>query len=279
MCFQQVGLLVLEGSAYEKETGLEQMQLDVLDAETEGMIGYLLEQEMQPLLPPDRGMATILSQILVDPTDPAFQNPTKFIGPVLSKEEAEKLTVPYKPDGEYYRRVVPSPLPMKMLDNQLKAVKLLTKEGCIVICAGGGGIPCMEDPTTGELKGIEAVIDKDRAACMMGLDLKADGLLILTDVQGVALDFQTGSPRWIKAVSPGMLKSLMDQFPAGSMGPKVESAIDFVEKSIGEGWAAIGSLKEAEKIMAGEAGTIIQDRDGEDFIEFYDSCSDLPHAA
>lgn len=263
---------MLEGVAYEKETGLEQMQLDVLDAETEGMIGYLLEQEIEPLLPPDRGMATILSQIQVDPNDPAFQNPTKFIGPVLSKEEAEKLTVPYKADGEYYRRVVPSPLPMKMLDNQLKAVKLLTKEGCIVICAGGGGIPCMRDPETGRLKGIEAVIDKDRAACMMGLDLNADGLLILTDVPAVALDFQSDNPRWIKAISPGKLKTLADQFPAGSMGPKVESVIDFVEKSNGKGWAAIGSLKAAGKIMAGEAGTIIQDRgDGQDFIEFHES--------
>ena len=274
-------MLVLEGAAYEKESGLEQMQLDVLDAETEGMIGYLLEQEIQPLLPLNRGMATILSQILVDPNDSAFQNPTKFIGPVLSKEEAEKLTVPYKSDGEYYRRVVPSPLPMKMLDNQLKAVQLLTKEGCIVICAGGGGIPCIKDPQTGRLQGIEAVIDKDRAACMMGLDLKADGLLILTDVQGVALDFQSDNPRWIKAVSPGMLTKLADQFPAGSMGPKVESVIEFVEKSNGNGWAAIGSLKEADKIMEGKAGTIIQNRDnGKDFIEFYGSSleSELPRA-
>lgn len=198
---------------------------------------------------------------------------------------------------------------MKMLDNQSKAVKLLTKEGCIVICAGGGGIPCiMEDPTTGRVTGIEAVIDKDRAACMVGLDLKADGFLILTDVQGVALDFQSDSPKWIKAVSPGMLKTLADQFPAGSMvsgynprsiffrrafsriwsfvclsikGPKVESAIEFVEKNNGKGWAAIGSLKEADKIMVGEAGTIVQDRDGVDFIEFHEHSSEpeVPRAA
>jgi carbamate kinase len=266
----QVGLLVLEGAAYEKESGLQQMTLDVLDAETEGMIGYLLEQEIQPYLTPDRGMATILSQILVDPKDPAFQNPTKFIGPVLTKGEAEKLSVPYKQDGEHYRRVVPSPLPVKMLDNQLKAVKVLSEQGCIVICAGGGGIPCVQDEETGLLRGIEAVIDKDRAACMVGLDLKADGLLILTDVSAVALDFQSDHPKWIKAVSPGMLKSLADHFPAGSMGPKVESVIAFVESSGGRGWAAIGSLKEADKVMAGDAGTLIQNRDGADFIEFYD---------
>jgi len=268
----QVGLLVLEGAAYEKESGLEQMQLDVLDAETEGMIGYLLEQEMQAHISPERGMVTVLSQILVDPTDAAFQNPTKFIGPVLTKEEAEKLTVPYKQDGEHYRRVVPSPLPVKMLDNQLKAIKLLTKEGCIVVCAGGGGIPCVEDPQTGHWKGIEAVIDKDRAACMLGLDLNADGLLILTDVSAVALDFQSDHPRWIKSVSPNMLRSLSTHFPDGSMGPKIESVIDFVEKSGGRGWAAIGSLKEADKIMTGEAGTIIRARsDGQDFIDFYDT--------
>jgi carbamate kinase len=270
----QVGLLVLEGAAYEKEAGLQQMQLDVLDAETEGMIGYLLEQEIQPLLAPDRGLATVLSQILVDINDPAFDNPTKFIGPMLTQQEAERLTVPYKKDGDLYRRVVPSPLPVKMLDNQLKAVKVLTEHGCVVICAGGGGIPCVQDAATGRIRGIEAVIDKDRAACMMGLDLQAHGLLILTDVSAVALDFASPHPQWIRAVSPGMLRKLLTSkkhFPAGSMGPKVESVIDFVEKSNGRGWAAIGSLREADKIMAGEAGTLIQDRGGVDFIEFYDS--------
>jgi carbamate kinase len=271
-------LLVLEGAAYEKESGLEQMQLDVLDAETEGMIGYLLEQEIQPHLAPDRGLATVLSQILVDPKDPAFANPTKFIGPVLTRQEAERLTVPYKKDGDFYRRVVPSPLPVKMLDNQLKAVKILTEQGCVVICAGGGGIPCVQDAKTGRFRGIEAVIDKDRAACMMGLDLNAHGLLILTDVSAVALDFSSNHPQWIRAVSPGMLRKLADHFPDGSMGPKVESVIDFVEKSNGRGWAAIGSLSEADKIMAGEAGTLIQDRGGEDYIEFYDDLVELKAA-
>lgn len=266
----QVGLLALQSASYAKETGLEQIQLDVLDAESEGQIGYLLEQEIQPFLAPNQGMVTVLSQILVDPNDTAFQNPTKFIGPVLTKEEADKLTCPVKADGEYFRRVVPSPLPVKMLDNQFLAVQKLTKEGCLVICAGGGGIPCIEDVQSGRFQGIEAVIDKDRAACMMGLDLKADGLLILTDVDAVAVDFGTDHPRWIKAVSPGVLKSLASHFPDGSMGPKVESVIDFVEKSDGHGWAAIGSLKNADKIMMGEAGTLIQDRDGKDFIEFYE---------
>lgn len=270
----QVGLLVLESAAYEKETGLEQMRLDVLDAETEGMIGYLLEQEMQPFLPPDRGLATILSQIEVDKNDPAFQNPTKFIGPVLTKEEADKMTLPVKPDGEHFRRVVPSPIPVKMLDNQLKAVKSLTRDGTIVICAGGGGIPCIYDDETNRYVGVEAVIDKDKASCMMGLSLDADGLLILTDVPAVALDFNADHPQWIKAISPGMLKTFRDHFPDGSMGPKVDSVIDFVENSYGKGWAAIGWLNEAEQIMSGEAGTLIQERDGEDFIEFYEDVND-----
>lgn len=274
----QVGLLVLEGAAYEKEAGLPQMQLDVLDAETEGMIGYLLEQEIQPYVPPGRGIATVLSQILVDPKDPAFQNPTKFIGPVLTKEEAANLTVPYKQDGSYYRRVVPSPLPVKMLDNQFRAVKLLTENGCLVICAGGGGIPCVQDEKTGHIRGIEAVIDKDRAACRMALDLKADGLMILTDVPGVALDFDSDNPRWIKAVSPGILRTLGEHFPDGSMGPKIQSVIDFVEKSSG-GWAAIGSLNEADKIMAGKAGTLIQYRGEGDFIEMYDVKAPASNAA
>lgn len=303
----QVGLLVLESAAYEKATGLEQMQLDVLDAETEGkslivfsgsvfsgsgfamlsepgnscsvgMIGYMLEQEMQPYLEKDRGMVTVLSQIIVDPKDPAFENPTKFIGPVYTKEEAEQLGLPIKPDGEHYRRVVPSPLPVRLLDNQLAAVKTLTEKDCVVICAGGGGIPVVKDLSTGHLQGVEAVIDKDRAACMVGLSLNADGLLILTDVAAVAEDFQSDHPKWIKTASPGMLRSLSEHFPAGSMGPKVESVIEFVEK--GGRWAAIGSLAQADHILAGESGTLIKpSSDGQDFIQYYDSDQTIDRAA
>jgi carbamate kinase len=197
----QVGLLVLESASYEKESGLKPMHLDVLDAETEGMIGYLIEQEMQTYVGPERGIATLLSQIVVDKNDPAFQNPTKFIGPIYTEEEAAKLGLPVKRDGGHWRRVVPSPLPVRMAENQMKAVRLLTDNRCIVICAGGGGIPVVQDELTGKLKGIEAVIDKDRAACMMGVSLKANGLLILTDVPGVAKAYNTGQERWIK-VSP-----------------------------------------------------------------------------
>jgi carbamate kinase len=263
----QVGLLVLESALYQKETGLEPIELDVLDAETEGMIGYLIEQELQTYIGTARGMATIVSQILVDPQDPAFENPTKFIGPIYTEEQAAKLGLPVKRDGDHWRRVVPSPLPVRMAENQMLAVRLLADNDCIVICAGGGGIPVVQDEQTGKLKGVEAVIDKDRAACMVGISLEADGLLILTDVQGVARAYATGQEKWIKTVSPDTLAACAEEFPAGSMGPKVESAIEFVKKT--GGWAAIGSLNEADKVVAGTAGTRIEDRNGEDYIEFH----------
>lgn len=168
----QVGLLALQGAAYQRQSpDAPPMELDVLDAETEGMIGYLLEQEINRALGDDaeeRGVVTVLSQIVVDPHDTAFDDPTKFIGPVYTKEEALKLGKPVKPDGEYYRRVVPSPMPVRLIEPQLTAVKLLTESNVIVICAGGGGIPVMYE--NGRLTGVEAVIDKDRAACMMGID-------------------------------------------------------------------------------------------------------------
>jgi carbamate kinase len=317
----QVGLLMLESATYEKSTGLPQLSLDVLDAETEGMIGYLIEQELQRQLHSNitnnnndnsnvngyptsttttRGMVTVLSQIVCDPSDPAFDNPTNFVGPVYTKEEGEKLGLPVKPDGNqgHYRRVVPSPHPVKMIESQLIAIQTLIDNDCIVICAGGGGIPVVEDPNqTGRYTGIEAVIDKDRAAAMVGQQLGAQGLLILTDVSAVSINFGLSNERRIKRVSPFALKKLMDQghFPAGSMGPKVESAIHFVvqhtktthtennnhkndnnnnnDKSSRPRWAAIGALKEADQIMAGTAGTIIiwsGENQTEDMIEFYD---------
>jgi len=258
---------MLESDAYEKQTGLDQMSLDVLDAETEGMLGYLIEQELQPHIAEGRGMVTVLSQIVCDPKDPSMFNPTKFVGPVYTKEEAEKLNVPVRPDGDHYRRVVPSPLPIKLIDNQMTAVRQLTDSDCVVICAGGGGIPVIKDPVTGKYKGIEAVIDKDRAATMMGSALNAEGLLILTDVPAVALDFGKPDMKFIKSAAPKTLKALMDHFPAGSMGPKVESAIEFVSRT--GGWAAIGSLHDATRVVAGEAGTTVRGSPSEDFIEFY----------
>jgi carbamate kinase len=265
----QSGLLLLESANYEKQTGLTQMGLDVIDAETEGMIGYILEQELSRFIPKERGMATILSQVLVDPNDPAFANPTKFVGPIYTKEEANKLGLPVKADGDHYRRVVPSPRPLKLLDHEMRALQILTDAGCCVIAAGGGGIPVVIEKENTEVRGVEAVIDKDRAATMLGKALNADGLLILTDVVGVATDYKTDSQKWIRAASPGTLHALIDEFPDGSMGPKCESAIEFASQP-GK-WAAIGSLQEADKVLAGMAGTrIFNQQDGQDFIEFYD---------
>jgi carbamate kinase len=252
----QVGLLLLESAAYEQQTGLKQMSLDVLDAETEGMIGYLIEQELQSYLPNDRGLVTILSQIVCDPNDKAFKNPTKFIGPIYTKVEAEKLHLPVKPDGDHYRRVVPSPMPVKLIEHQMQAIRQLSESNCVVICGGGGGIPIVEDPITGKYRGIEAVIDKDRAATMIGISLNAQGLLILTDVPAVAINFGKPDQKFIKMASTDAILGLMDHFPDGSMGPKIESAVEFVSRT--GGWAKIGSLPDADKILAGEAGTTIK---------------------
>lgn len=257
---------MLESDAYERQTGLQQISLDVLDAETEGMIGYMIEQELQPYLSQDRGMVTVLSQIVVSPDDPSMSNPTKFVGPVYTKEEAEKLFVPLKADGKYFRRVVPSPQPIQLVRHQFRVVQQLTEANCIVICGGGGGIPVVE--REGKYEGVEAVIDKDRAASMIGKELGAQGLLILTDVPAVAIDYGTDQQKFIKTISPNQLETLTDHFPAGSMGPKVEAAIDFVRQT--GGWAAIGSLKDANKIIAGETGTTIRNMMPNDRVDIYD---------
>lgn len=272
----QVGLLVLENDAYEKSHGLPATQLDVLDAETEGMIGYLLEQEIHAHLdsPKERGLVTILTQMVVDPKDPAFSNPTKFIGPVYhTLEEAQSTlkNLPFRQDGEFYRRVVPSPLPVRMLDRQFQALQCLVDANCLVICAGGGGIPVLGPDADGRYVGVEAVIDKDRAAAWVARALGAKGLLILTDVPAVALNYGTENARDIRTVDPGKLKTFQSHFPDGSMGPKVEAAIEFVTHT--NGWAAIGSLNNVNDILTRKAGTWIQPhKDGDqNFIEFYDT--------
>jgi len=272
----QVGMLVLEDTAYHDNRASK--TLDVLDAETEGMIGYLLEQEVDNMV--NKSTVTLLSQIVVDEKDPAFQKPTKFIGPLYTEEQAQSLLQLepqsdgvywkskdgnfYKRDGDSLRRVVPSPLPQRMIE--LDAVRLLTDNGFIVICAGGGGIPvlCSEN---NKLRGVEAVIDKDRAATMLGIGLGAQGLMILTDVSGVATDYKTPHEKWIKSISPDRLQELSSHFPDGSMGPKVSSGIEFAKAG---GWCTIGSLKEADGMMKREAGTLITCEHGDDHIEYYD---------
>ena len=247
----QVGLLALQGEAYTKVAAYP---LDVLGAQTEGMIGYMIEQELGNILPFEQPFATILSMVEVDPDDPAFKNPAKPIGPVYTEEEARQLAKEkgwtMAPDGDKFRRVVPSPLPKRIF--QIRPVKWLLEHGCIVICAGGGGIPTMYGPD-GKLHGIEAVVDKDRASSLLARELEADLFIMATDADAVYLDWGKPAQRAIRRVPPHLLDPSL--FASGSMGPKVEAAVEFVQRT-GK-TAAIGALADVERIARGEAGTLV----------------------
>ncbi|HYN21738.1 MAG TPA: carbamate kinase [Thermoanaerobaculia bacterium] len=247
----QVGLLALQGAAY---LPVEAYPLDVLGAQTEGMIGYMIEQELGNILPFEQPFATILSMVEVDPDDPAFQNPTKPIGPLYTEEEARRLQEEkgwtMAPDGDRFRRVVPSPIPKRIF--QIRPVKWLLEKGCIVICAGGGGIPTMYGPNR-KLYGAEAVVDKDRAGALLARELEADLFIMATDADAIYLDWGKPSQRRIRRVHPEELAKY--GFATGSMGPKVEAAIEFVTRT-GK-TAAVGALADLERIARGEAGTLV----------------------
>lgn len=248
----QVGLLDLQSAAYQPESAFP---LDILDAETEGMIGYLIEQELLNRLPDKRRCATLLTQITVDPEDSAFKHPSKPIGPIYAESEARILAQErgwiVAPDGPHYRRVVPSPKPQRILE--LSVIDLLLQHGIVVICAGGGGIPtvCRND---GSLIGVEAVIDKDLASALLARELNADALVMLTDVDAVYRDWGTPKAHPIRHMSTEQAARL--SLAPGSMGPKVEAAIEFVEHA--GGTAGIGALSDAYSILRGEAGTLIK---------------------
>jgi carbamate kinase len=252
----QVGLLALQGSAF---TEVDPYPLDLLGAQTEGMIGYLIQQELGNELPFERRLASLLTLIEVDPRDPAFQDPTKPIGPIYEKAEANRLAEEkgwvFKPDGDSFRRVVPSPLPQRIFG--IEPVEWLLEHGAVVICAGGGGIPVMytDAPATAgrQLVGVEAVIDKDLASALLAKDLRADALLIVTDVDAVYADWGTPDQRAIRRATPEALAEA--EFAAGSMGPKVRAACSFVEQT--GGLAAIGSISDTAALLRGEAGTIV----------------------
>lgn len=247
----QVGLLALQGAAHNPNNPFP---LDVLGAETEGMIGYMIEQELGNLLPFEVPFATILTQVEVDAKDPAFQNPTKPIGPVYSKAEAEKLAAEkgwaIKPDGDKFRRVVASPRPKRIFE--IRPIKWLLEKGSIVICAGGGGIPTVYDDNR-KLKGIEAVIDKDLCSALLAQELKADLLVIATDVEATYVDWGKPTQKAIAQAHPDALEAL--GFAAGSMGPKVQAACEFA-RATGK-TAAIGSLAGIEAIVQGKGGTLV----------------------
>lgn len=244
----QVGLLALMSDAY-KETA--PYPLDVLDSETEGQIGYVLELALSNAIP-DQETVAVLTRVVVDPADRAFSAPSKFIGPVYSETEARSLAEPHgwtvKPDGANWRRVVPSPEPQRIV--QLDAIECLMDAGFLVVCTGGGGIPVVEDEH-GHQRGVQAVIDKDLASALLASDLGVDMLVLATDVAAVYDDYGTPQQRPIAHATPATLRS--HQFAVGSMGPKVEAACRFVERTGGRG--VIGSLETIDELVSGRSGT------------------------
>jgi carbamate kinase len=248
----QVGLLSLQAAAYEE---VEAYPLDVLGAQTEGMIGYLIAQELGNLLPFEKPFASILTMVEVDPADPAFGDPTKFIGPVYTQDEAARLAAEkgwvVKPDGPHWRRVVASPEPVRIFE--IRPIRWLLERGVVVICTGGGGIPTMYQPGSRTLVGAEVVIDKDRASALLARELEADVFVMATDVAAVYRDFGTPQQRPIERATASELAD--GDFAAGSMGPKVEAAVDFVRRTGKR--AAIGTLADLQALVAGTGGTSV----------------------
>jgi len=246
----QVGLLALQAESYKQAYPIP---LDILDAESEGMLGYQIEQELMNQLP-EKDIASLLTQVLVDANDPAFNHPTKPIGPVYPESNQQQMkdknTWTYTRVKEGLRRVVPSPEPKQILE--LAAIKILMKNNVIVICAGGGGIPVIRDQN-GHLKGVEAVIDKDLSSALLARELKADLLLLLTDIDAVYKDWNSTNAEPIQQATVSALRSL--KFESGSMAPKVEAACRFVESTGRD--AYIGQLEDLQKILRGDRGTKI----------------------
>lgn len=249
----QVGLLALQNAAY---TDVPPYPLDVLDAQSEGMIGYLLEQEIGNRLPSTRTVATLLTRVEVDRHDPAFNAPSKPIGPLYTQQQAQQLAADrgwaIAADGNGFRRVVPSPVPKRIVG--LQSIRWLLEHHAVVIAAGGGGIPVVRgDHNSHALSGVEAVIDKDLCAAVLARELRAERFLIATDVDAVYVNWQRPDQRALASATPTELRR--HAFAAGSMGPKVEAACRFVE--YGTGTAVIGALTQIDRMLSGGAGTRI----------------------
>jgi carbamate kinase len=248
----QIGLLALEEAAYGE---VPESALDVLGAQTQGMIGYLIEQELGNRLPFEKPLASLLTMIEIDPDDSAFADPSKPIGPLYSRSEADKLAAErgwaFKPDGDSMRRVVPSPVPRRIFER--RPIRWLLERGCVVICAGGGGIPTAYRPGR-QLVGVEAVIDKDRASALLARDIDADILIMATDASAAFVGFGTPQQRAIVEADPDVLLAEYGaEFAAGSMLPKVIAACDFA-RATGKP-AVIGALSDIDAMLAGTAGT------------------------
>jgi len=247
----QVGMLAQQSEAV---AGLRPYPLDVLGAESEGMIGYMIEQELRNQLP-GKHLITVLTQVEVNRNDAAFRHPSKFIGPAYEQQEAERLADERNwtiaQDGLKWRRTVASPEPLRILE--MPAIKLLSDAGVLVVCAGGGGIPVAASPKGG-MRGIDAIIDKDLSAALLAHQLKADAMLLLTDIEAVYENWGMKGAKPIGETTPAQLRKL--SFAAGSMRPKVESVCRFIES--GGSFAAIGKLEEAGQILLGQRGTIVR---------------------
>ncbi|MEE4216958.1 MAG: carbamate kinase [Xanthomonadales bacterium] len=257
----QVGLLALMDAAYK---AVDPYPLDVIGAETVGMIGYIIEQELGNIIPPDDHIVTVLTQVVVDPKDPAFQHPSKPVGPVYDQHEADRLKTEkgwsVAPDGPHFRRVVPSPEPKRIIE--IEAIRLLVNEGIVVICAGGGGIPTAYSGN--KLYGVEAVIDKDLAAGLLARSLHAERFVMLTDVANIYLDYGTDRQKAIRAAHPDALEEF--QFATGSMGPKVQAACRFVRETGRR--SMVGRLQDLCDIVDGRAGTLISNEiDGIEYLD------------
>jgi carbamate kinase len=230
---------------------------DALGAETQGLIGYWLQQHLGNAIP-GRPVVALVTQTVVDADDPAFAHPTKPIGPVMAEVDARRVAAEegwtVAPDGPWWRRVVASPEPRDVVE--LPTVERLLRQCTIVICAGGGGVPVVRD-AEGRRHGVEAVVDKDLTAAVVAERLGADLLVLLTDVPAVQLGYGGPDPRPLRHVTAGELRA--HDFAAGSMGPKIDAACRFVERT--GRTAGIGALADAEAIVAGEAGTIVRPSD------------------
>jgi carbamate kinase len=247
----QVGLLALEADAYKD---VAPYPLDVLGAESQGMIGYLIVQALRGTV--DQDVVAVLTQVVVDPRDPEFTQPTKPIGPIYNREQAQRLAAKHgwtvAPDGPSFRRVVASPKPREIVE--LAAIEHLVQAGAIVVCAGGGGIPVVAEGRC--LRGVEAVIDKDLTAALLAENIGAERLVMLTDVPYVERNWGTAAAEPIRRATPSSLRQLT--FATGSMAPKIEAGCRFVEHTGGE--AAIGSLSDLADVVRGRAGTQIAAR-------------------
>jgi len=246
----QVGLLALESEAYQE---VPPYGLGVIGAESQGMIGFLLEQALRSRLP-DHCVATLLTSVLVDAADPNLAHPSKPVGPVYREAIARPLALlrgwTIAPDGDGYRRVVPSPTPQEILE--LKAIRALIAAGVLLICAGGGGVPLVRR-ADGELTDIDGVVDKDLTSALLAENVGADVLLLLTDVRAVMRDWNTPAAGEMREATVAELRAL--RLAEGSMGPKAEAACRFVERTGGR--AVIGALSDAAAMLAGRAGTLV----------------------